>query len=91
MTHHAQAIVFHGVGDAGGIDPVRDFVRGHRIVLQRAGNLEKRDFAAVEDVGDFRHRTSLTVGQPFSGHFRAVAQAIEPVIVNGRGRERDSE
>ncbi len=55
------------------------------IVLKRARNLKKRDSAAVEDVRDFRHRTRLAVGQPFAGHFRAVAQAVEPVIVNGRG------
>ena len=90
VAHHAEAIVFHGVGDAGGFDPFRDFVPGHRVVLQRAGYLEKGNSAAVENIGDFRHGASLAVGQPFAGHLRAVAQAIEPVIVNGRGRATDS-
>ena len=84
MAHHPQTVVFHGVSDPGGANPFRNFSPGCRVVVKRACYLEKRNAAAVEDIGDFRHRTSLAVGQPFSGHLGAVAQAIEPVIVNGR-------
>ena len=69
MAHHAQAIVFHGVSDPRGFHPFRDFIPGNRIVFQHAGNLEKRDLAAIENIGDLRHRTGLAVGQPFARSF----------------------
>ena len=46
MAHHTQAIVFHDVGDAGGFNPLRDFVPGHRIVFQHAGDLERKEFGS---------------------------------------------
>ena len=88
MTHHSKAIVLHGMSHFGGTDPVGNFLPDSGIVLKRARNLKKRDSTAVEDVCDFRHRTRLTIGQPLSGHFRTVAQAVKPVVVNGcRGRK----
>ncbi len=80
--------MLHDVGDPRGFHPLRDFVPGNRIVFQHAGYLKKWDAAAVEYVGDLRHRTRLAVSQPFAGHFRPITQAVEPVIVDGgRGRQ----
>ena len=46
--------------------------------------------APVEDVGDFRHGAGRAVGQPFARHPGAVAQRVEPRVVDGRARRRFS-
>src|SRR3981081_3440358 len=61
VSHHSEAIVLHDMSDSRGLDPFRDFSPGNRIVLQRARNLKKWDFAAVENVRDLWHRTRLAV------------------------------
>ena len=88
VAHHAQPIVLHDVRHAGRLNPSCDFIPARRVVVQHARDLVERDAGAVEHVGNFRDRAGGTVGEPLAGHLRAVAEPVEPGIVNRRfGRE----
>src|SRR5260370_37995334 len=85
MAHDSQAIVFHRVSDAARFDPCRDLIPRKRVVVEHAGDLQKRDMATTKYTCDFRHRTSLAISQPFAGHFGSVAHLIAGLVVNRRG------
>ena len=51
---------------------------------EHSGDLMKRDAAAIEDVGDLRHRTSSAPREPFAGHRRAIAHLVEVLIIDRR-------
>jgi len=88
VAHDAHAVVFHRVCHARGLDPLGHLAPARRIVLQHARDLVKRDAGAVEDVGNLRHRAGRAMGEPFAGHLRAVAELVEPRVINRRlGRE----
>ena len=92
VAHHAEAVVLHRVGDAGGGDPVGHFVPARGIVAQHAGHLVERDAGPVEDVGDFRHRAGRAIRQPLAGHLRAVAELVERRVVDrGRGLQIEND
>ena len=44
------------------------------------------DARALEDVGDLRHRAGAAMRQPFAGHRRAIAHAVERGVVDGARR-----
>ena len=73
--------------ESSGIDPLGDLGPDCGIVLERAADLKKWNAAAVENVGDLRHRARLAEGQPFARHLRAVAETVECGVVDG-GRRR---
>ena len=86
VAHHAQAIVLHHVGDAGGGDPIGDFVPTTRVVAEHAGDLVERDAGPVEDVGDLRHGAGGAIRQPLARHLRPVAESVERLVVDRRRR-----
>src|SRR5207302_5179420 len=51
--------------------------------IEHPRDLKKRNAASPEDVSNFRYGTCLTMGEPFACHLRAIAEAIEPVIIDG--------
>ena len=75
--------MFHRVGNTRGIDPVGDFLRGRRVVVDHPRDLKEGDSTAVEDVGDFRNRTGLAPGQPVARHLRAVRHFVERGVIDG--------
>ena len=90
VSHYTESIMLHHMSDPSRLDPTANFVIGNRIVIERACNLEKRNSAAIENVRDFWHRTSLTIGQPLTGHFRPVPKTVKSFIVD-RCRRREVE
>jgi hypothetical protein len=85
VTHHSEAVVFHRVGDSACIYPRGNLIPSEWVVLKDSGDLEKRDAATTKYIGDFRHGTSLTIGQPFAGHSGSVTHAIEGLVIDCRG------
>ena len=85
VTHHSEAVVFHRVGDSACIYPRGNLIPREWVVLKDSGDLEKRDAATTKYIGDFRHGTSLTIGQPFAGHSGSVTHSIEGLVINCRG------
>ncbi len=83
VAHHAEPVVRHAVGDAGGVDPVVHLAPALGVVLQRAADLVEGDAAALEDVGDLGHRAGGAGGQPLAGHRGAVAHRVEGRVVDG--------
>ncbi len=86
VAHDAEAVVLHHVADPGRVDPARDLVPRQGIVVQHPRDLVEGDPRAPEDVGDLRHRAGLAVGQPLAGHAGAVAEGVEPRVVDGGAR-----
>src|SRR5690606_29329737 len=85
MSHHPHSIFRHSEGNVRRSYPVENFVPCFYII-QRTGNLMKRNSRTMKNVSNLRYSNSLTVRQPFASHFASVPQTIEPIIVNGTNR-----
>src|SRR5262252_2259715 len=85
MAHDAETVVLHDMGYPGSLDPFADFTPRDEIVFQDAADLEKRNVAALENVGDFWNWTGGTIREPLAGHLRTIAEAIERVEVDRNG------
>src|SRR5437879_6465300 len=90
MTNESEAVMFHDMRHAGCLDPFADLIPRSGIVFQHPTDLKESDSAALEHIGDFRQGTSRTVGQPLARHLGAIAQTVEPSVING-GRRREVE
>src|SRR3977135_3864029 len=66
MAHHSEAVMFHRMGDLASMYPRVNLIPREWVVLDDSGDWEKRDAAATKYIRDFRHGTSLAIGQPFA-------------------------
>ena len=76
----------HNGGDARRFDPVVERRVDERVAVEHARNLMELHARAQKRVRDFRDAARLAVGEPFAGHFRAVAERVEGRVVDFRGR-----
>src|SRR6266566_2935985 len=71
--------------EAGRVDPCGDLIPRQWVVVEHTSHLKKRNLATTKYVRDFRHWTSLAIGQPFAGHFGSVAYLIKGLVIDRRG------
>ena len=83
MAEYAEPVGFHDLRHARGVHPCGD-VAPRRFVLQITGHEMVRDSGAVEDAGDFRRGTGLTMGEPFPSHRAAILHGVDFGVINRR-------
>ena len=88
MTHAAQTIISHYIGDFSCLYPLGYFIPALWVTVQYAGNLMELNADSVKHVGYLRHRAGRTKGKPFAGHLGTVGHSIERGVINSRlGRQ----
>ena len=86
VAHHAQTVVLHGVRHPRRVEPFADFAPRGIVILNHAGDLEERNLAAAENVGDFRNGACLAPCQPLAGHPAAILHGVEGGVIDGLSR-----
>src|SRR6185312_9963943 len=88
MTHYSETIVLKNVRNASGVNPILNLSPGLGIFFEHPCYLKERNTATCENIGNLWHRAGLTIGKPFRGHLRSVAETVETFVIDRRtGRQ----
>ena len=85
VSQYAEPVPTHTGTDARSGDPLADLPPGDRIV-EPSRHEGAPPVAARQHAGDFGRRAGLAVRQPHARHPAAVAQGVEPLVIDGRRR-----